>query len=284
MAVAAAAVLAILVWKAPLLVTLAQRSNVETLLLAFILVYVAYIFITTMPATIGGLRLVALRLLGTDRAQRRLQKKVQRDKKTTSRSYMNVIVRGPRDAPVEVPIADRFGKMGSLRLELAQIAFVDVPEELTHSTAQLVVKTLGKVAKLEGTELQPKVVYWDGLEEEAAHIYASEVGAFDRLERALDQKPLWPVARVDKEGIEELEKVMRGATQSLRESLLLPDVEYQAEFRIPVIPEPLALMQLSRRSQHADAVASMGCVSLVTIATLGLLVLLVVAPPWVPGK
>jgi hypothetical protein len=65
---------------------------------------------------------------------------------------------------------------------------------------------------------------------------------------------------------------------------MLPDVEYSAEFSIPVVPEPLAFMQLRREQPHADAVASLGSATLVLIAVLGIIGWLIVWPPWVPGK
>ena len=280
----AALAVVLIVWRAQLFVTLSQRTNVETLLIAFVLAYCGYIFLTTSPATLGALRLLAMRVRGRDRAQVSLQRKARNDRRETKRFYLNVVVRGPRKGAIVLPIEDSRGSLGTVRLDLAELAAVDVPEELTISAMQLVLKALAEVATLEGTDLKPKIVYWDGLDEEQAHIYASQVGAFDRLESALKTAPLWPVARLDDRGIERLRDVLRDATPLFRESLLLPDVEYEAEFTIPVIPEPLALMQLRRRTRHADAVASMGCVTLVTLAFLGLLTLFAISPPWVPGK
>jgi hypothetical protein len=284
LATAAIAVLVLVAWRIRILITLAQRSNVETLVIAFVVIFLAYVLITTAPATLGSMRILAYRALGTERAQRALQRKVRSDRKETKRSHMNMAVRGPGGRDVGIPIQDRFGKICDLELHLTEVVFRDAPEELTHSVLQLVVQTLAEVGTVEGTDHEPKVVYWDSIDESASEAYAAQVAAFSHLERALGKEPLWPQVRIDKAGIERLEEMLKEAAPTIRENLLLPDIEYSAEFTIPIIPEPFAFMQLSRRMEHADAVASMGCATLVALAILAVIAWIVVNPPWVPGK
>jgi hypothetical protein len=284
LATAAVAVLVLVAWRIRILITLAQRSNVETLVIAFVVIFLAYVLITTGPATIGAIRILGYRALGRERAQRALQRKVRSDRKETKRSHMNMAVRGPGGRDVEIPIQDRFGKICDLRLHLTEVVFQDAPEELTHSVLQLVVQTLAEVGSVEGTDHEPKVIYWDSIEESASEAYAAQVAAFSHLERALGKEPLWPQIRIDKEGIARLEEMLKEAAPTIRENLLLPDIEYSAEFTIPIVPEPFAFMQLSRRMEHADAVASMGCATLVALAFLAVIAWVIVNPPWVPGK
>ncbi len=283
LATAAVAVLALVVWRIRILVTLAQRSNVETLVIAFVVIFLGYLLVTTAPATIGAIRILIYRAMGTDRAQRALQRKARKDRKETKRSHMNVAVRAPGGRDVEIPIQDRFGKICTLKLHLTEVVFEDAPEELTHSVLQLVVDKLREVGTLDGTEHHPKVIYWDSLEEGQAEAYASQVGAFDRLEKALDKGRLWPAVRIDKDGVDAIQEMLKEAAPSIRENLLLPDIEYSAEFAIPIVPEPFAFMQLRRRLEHADAVASMGCATLVALAFLAAIAWILVNPPWVPG-
>jgi hypothetical protein len=284
LATAAIAVLVLVVWRIRILITLAQRSNVETLVIAFVVIFLGYLLFTTAPATFGALRILAYRAMGTARAQRSLQRKVRRDRKEDKRSQMNVAVRGPGGRDVEVPIEDGYGKICTLKLHLTEVIFEDAPEELSHSVLQLVVQALKEVGTLEGTEHEPKVIYWDSLDEGQAEAYASQVGAFDRLERALGKDGLWPAVRIDKEGVARIQRTLAQAAPSIRENLLLPDIEYAADFRIPIIPEPFAFMQLSRRMDHADAVASMGCATIVALVFLGAISWILINPPWVPGK
>src|SRR5438045_3959420 len=63
--------IALLAWKGQFFVTLTQRSNVETLILAFLLVFFAYLAVLAAPGAWGALRLAsfaALPYLGRDRA------------------------------------------------------------------------------------------------------------------------------------------------------------------------------------------------------------------------
>jgi len=48
--------IALLIWKAQLFVTLAQRSNVETLTIAFFLVFFAYLAALSAPGARGARR------------------------------------------------------------------------------------------------------------------------------------------------------------------------------------------------------------------------------------
>ena len=284
LATAAIAVLTLVVWRIRILITLAQRSNVETLVIAFVVIFLLYLLLTTAPATIGALRILGYRAMGAERAQPALQRKARSDRKDTKRSHMNVVVRGPSDQDVVVPVQDRYGKLCVLRLHLTEVVFENAPHELTHSVLQLVVQKLREVGTLEGTDHQPKVIYWDSLDEEQAEAYASQVGAFDRLEKALGKGSLWPAVRIDEHHVEQIRQLLEEAAPSLRENLLLPDIEYTAEFTVPIIPEPFAFMQLSRKMSHADAVASMGCATLVVLVFLATVSWVLINPPWVPGK
>ncbi len=70
---------------------------------------------------------------------------------------------------------------------------------------------------------------------------------------------------------------------ALLEEALLPDWEYEAEHKLPVIPEPLGLVSLGRSASRADPVATMGFATVMVLLTLAVAVLFVLRPPWVPG-
>jgi hypothetical protein len=278
------AVLALVAWRIRHFVTLSQRSNVETLLLAFVVILVAYLLVSTMRATIGAMVLLALRLAAPHRGQDWLQRRAARAARETKRAYLNVRVTGPAPGPIEVPIADDRGPLGRLRLADAEVALVEVPANLSHSVANLAVRVLARDGEPLDEAHEPRIVVWGVIDEEAAERYAAMVHAFARLEAALGHGPLWPAVRLGPAGIGALHRVMREAAPALREDVLLPDIEYSAQFSIPIVPEPLAFVQLTRRSEHADPVASLGAATLIVLVLLGLAAWLVVAPPWVPGR
>lgn len=58
-----------------MLITLAQRSNVETLVIAFVVIFLGYVLFTTAGATIGAVRILGYRAIGLERAQPALQRK-----------------------------------------------------------------------------------------------------------------------------------------------------------------------------------------------------------------
>lgn len=71
---------------------------------------------------------------------------------------------------------------------------------------------------------------------------------------------------------------------ALRDEAYLPDWEYSADHKVPLIPEPLGLASLTRTERSADPVASMGVAVAVVFMALVALVLLIVFPPWIPGS
>ena len=63
----------------------------------------------------------------------------------------------------------------------------------------------------------------------------------------------------------------------------MPDWEYAGEHKLPIIPEPLGLVSLSRSERRVDPVASMGCAVVVVLGTVLILAAFILFPPWVPG-
>ena len=61
-------------------------------------------------------------------------------------------------------------------------------------------------------------------------------------------------------------------------------MEYEGQHTLPIIPEPLAFVALSRQERRVDPLVSMGCAFAVTVGILALVVLFILLPPWVPGK
>jgi hypothetical protein len=265
------------------LVTLAQRSNVETLLIAFVAVLALYLLVTTAPSTAGSAAILVLRGLGHERGQRLMQRRIDRTEREDKRAYLNVIVKAPGGGTLDLPIEDEFGRIGELRLDGGEVGLIGVPGTLSISPVRLAVTLLDEQGDLDGTDCPPKIVFWASVGEGPSEAYGSQVRAFKRLEAALG-KPLWPAVSIGEEEVERLRQMLRQAAPHLREDCLLPDIEYETEFTIPIIPEPLALVQLRRSQQHSDAVASMGCATLVMLAILATLCGLLLWPPWVPGK
>jgi hypothetical protein len=117
LASACLALLSLLVLRLKLLVTLSQRSNVETLLILFFAAFVAVLLITTGPATVGALTLIGLRFVRAERRQRWIQAhRVEPHREERTLALLNLSVAGPGGV-LELPLEDGFGRLGRLRVQ-----------------------------------------------------------------------------------------------------------------------------------------------------------------------
>jgi hypothetical protein len=276
--------LAILVLRLKLLVTLAQRSNVETLLIGFFAVFVIVLLVTTGPATVGAVILLALRLAPRDRRERWIQAhRVQGARKERTVALLNLWVSGPKGA-LEVPLEDGFGRLGLLRVGGVELQVDDAPAAIAGPLFELAAALLDEVTEVDPHGSRLSLILWTNVDRSEAEAYQSQVRAFDRLAHVLETGPLWPTARVDAEGVERVRAVLAEAIPHLRETALMPDIDYAADFTIPLVPEPLAFVQIRRHESRADPVASIGCATLIVLAALAVAVWVVLFPPWVPSR
>jgi hypothetical protein len=284
LASASVALLAMLVLRLELLVTLSQRSNVETLLLLFFAAFVTVLLVTTGPATLGALTLFGLRCLRAARRQRWVQAhRVEGRRDARTLALLNLWVTGPEDA-LELPLEDGFGRLGLLRIRGVEMQFEDGPAAVAGPLFELATAVLGKVATRDPHGSPLSVVLWANVDRSEADVYRSQAHAFGRLAEALEKGPLWPTAVIDEEGVARLRAVLAEATPHLREAALMRDIDYAAEFSIPLVPEPLAFVQIHRSESRADPVASLGCATLMVLVALAAVVWVVLFPPWVPSR
>jgi hypothetical protein len=271
------------------LVTLAQRSNVETLLLAIVLALSVFYLVTTFRGFIGALRMAALNLPGLwsrDRAAIEKRKHdalpdggepfaVHLDKALESHSS---------SGPIRWRLADEIGELGEVELCRATATVKPRKHGLNNSVlAFLLGQVLGVLGKRTPSECVT-IAFWSNIDEEGASVYRSTVVAFGNLAQRLGGEPLWPTIRLGVAEIERIGEALRQVVPALRNEALLPDLEYEVEYTIPVLPEPLAFLQLRRSERRADPVLTMGyalvIMTLVLIAVIGV----VLWPPWVPSK
>jgi hypothetical protein len=284
LASACVALLALLVLRLKLLVTLSQRSNIETLLILFFAAFVTLLLITTGPATIGAVTLFGLRLLPGERRQRWIQAHgVEGVREERTVALFNLWVAGPENT-LELPLEDTFGRLGVLRIKGVELQLEDGPDAIAGPLFELVTAVLGEVVKRDPHGSPLGLVLWANVDRSEAEVYQSQVHAFGRLAQVLETRPLWPTAVIDEEGLARLRAVLREATPHLREAALMRDIDYAAEFSIPLVPEPLAFVQIHRSESRADPVASLGCATLMVLAALIAVGWVVLFPPWVPSK
>jgi hypothetical protein len=287
----ASTAIALIVLKGKFFVTLTQRSNVETLTLAFIILLFAYIGAVSSPGALGALKIAYYNLpawLGRDRAavERRKHEALRPKSGEANGVYLNCLVRreGQGDERVTIPLADSFGSMGSIIIDGARMTHKEAVQDGSNTLLAYFAERMQHLVRARDPEVNLQIVQWCSIDDEEALQYGSLVKFSVNLEKHLGAGPLWPVVRLAESDIERLTEEGTELCPILRDEAHLPDMEYEVEHRLPIIPEPLAFVSLSRTERRADPLASMGCALLVALSILALVVLFIVFPPWVPGK
>ncbi|MBF6589647.1 MAG: hypothetical protein IVW57_03830 [Ktedonobacterales bacterium] len=295
--------IALLIWQAQLYVTLSQRSNVETLTLAFFLLFFAYLAALSLGGTIGAARIAwyaLLARLGPDRAaveQRKLRAlRLATSADTPAAAALNRVLdleTQPRCA-FTLPVEDAVGSMGQILVDGAEITHRQTVKGgssavLAYFAAQVNAilaarGALGDGALGDDALADVQIVEWRNIDDEETEEYLSMVRFARNLERHLGTEALWPTYTLTTEECAELTARLRAICPALRNEAFLPHWEYQGEHKIPLIPEPLGLISLSRTEKRVDPLASMGCAMAVVAVVVAILVLLIIWPPWVPGK
>jgi hypothetical protein len=94
----------------------------------------------------------------------------------------------------------------------------------------------------------------------------------------------WPTVVITEAQRESLENDLSALCPALRSEAFLPDWEFQGEHKLPIIPEPLGIISLSRKEKRVDPLSAMvAAVSIVAIV-VALVIFFIVRPPWIPGR
>jgi hypothetical protein len=94
----------------------------------------------------------------------------------------------------------------------------------------------------------------------------------------------WPRVVLSRAQCAEIERQLSAICHALRNEGFLPDWEYSANHKLPLIPEPLGLLSLDRSEKRVDPLSSMGTAAAIVVAGAAIFAFVVLAPPWVPGS
>jgi len=277
--------LVMLVWRAQLYVTLAQRSNVETLVLAFLFVFFAYLTALSSRGAWGALHLARLSLGGDWLARQRRKTDALGPPSKASVVDLNVLLEHDQ-RPGEsftLTVADRGGSMGRLVVEGARLKYQPDYGGASNEVLAFVERQVSRLLRERGDDLDVDIVTWKNIDDEAAERYYGMVQFARNLERQLGKGELWPKVCLSAAELSELEGRLAEICPALRDEAFLPQWDYSAEHKLPIIPEPLGLVTLSRTYDRVDPSSSMGFAVLVVAVVVMLLVLFTIFPPWVPG-
>jgi hypothetical protein len=271
-----------------LFVTLSQRSNVETLTIAFFLLFFGYIALITGRGAWGGLRIAAFRLAARfgcdpDRVERRKIAALG-DASNRRAVAVNLLIEQAAHPgePFEVRVADDAGSVGTIWIEGARIEHRAGHREGSNELLAYFVRQVSAVLGSDPEELD--VVHWKAVDDEGWYQYVAGVESMRLLGRRLGGAPLWPRLTLSRAHCEELERRMSAICRAVRDEAFLPQLEYEGEHKIPIIPEPLGIISLGRHERRVDPLSSMGLALAIVAVAVALIVLFIVRPPWVPGR
>jgi hypothetical protein len=282
--------IALIVWQGQFLVTLTQRSNVETLLLGFFLVFFAYMALVSARGAWGAVRIARFALLARlsdDRVdvERRKAEAARHPPSNPPTGAMNLVVEqaGRPGEPFQLRAADAAGEVATLEVDGARLIHRDALGSDSNSLLAYFVEQVNEVLGERVGPARLDIVAWKTIDDELTESYLAQVRFARNLERQLGAEELWPKARLTDEDCHELERRLAAICPALRDETFLPDWEYEAEHKVPLIPEPLGIASLARTERRADPVTSMGCAAVVVLIALLAFGLLIAFPPWVPG-
>ena len=267
--------LVLLVWRGELFVTLTQRSNVETLTIAFFLVFFAYFTVITAPGALSGLRIMVLRLqqrfAGDHVAfeQRKQHRLGDRGEGPCVAVDKQLELDGHPGEPFEIDIGDDGGLFCHLRCDGVCLQQLDTFRTGSNNLFAYVVRGLAKRTRGELT-----IVQWSSTDNQNLAQYKAMASAL---------RASWPKLVMTREQLADFERELAALCPALREEVLLPDWEFEGEHKLPIIPEPLGIVSLSRSERRVDPLASLVAALAVVAVVLALIAYFVARPPWVPG-
>jgi hypothetical protein len=264
-----------------LFVTLAQRSNVETLTVLFLLVLYAYLGAISARGALGAARLAFYswrrRSSREPVAERRRQLGTLDARTDGPWAAVAKVLERTDGAPFRFELSDEAGYYGALEIDGARVRHL----ETASGSADLIAYFVRQIEEVTGEEIP--IVVWGQLDEDEGEKFLAQVEFGRALQRQLGAPPLWPTVAISGEQCAEVARRLAQIAPALLEEALLPDWEYQAEHKLPVIPEPLGFVSLARSAKRADPVATMGFATVMVLLTLAVIVLFVLEKPWVPG-
>jgi hypothetical protein len=184
--------------------------------------------------------------------------------------------------PFEIAIRDRFGSMGKLRIDGVRIDHIEAHRDGSNNMFPYFLRQVCSITGVPPEELE--VVEWKSIDDKSFHQYVAGVVATRAIGRKVGDDAVWPRLRLTVAHCDELERRMADICDALRDEAFLPHWEFEGEHKVPIIPEPLGVITLSRSERRVDPLSSMLSALVVVAAAVVLITWFIVRPPWVPGR
>ncbi len=278
------AIIVTILWRGQFFVTLSQRSNIETLTLAIVLVLAVYYVATTFSGFVGAIRMLVLNAGDRNREERkhRAMRPGRESKYVTF--DQEIRLQGKPDQNLTWEVADEAGKLGDIEIDGVKVTFYPQKDGISDTFFEFFADQIEDALKKRDLEASVQITQWSSIDEDQASSFYSIAQAFRQLERHLGTKePLWPTGEITQEEVEEIGRRIRELVPTLRSESLLPHVNYAVECNVPILPEPLGMVRLTRKENRADPLISMGCASIIMLFVMAILTFIILLPPWVPS-
>jgi hypothetical protein len=287
------AIVVTILWRVQFFITLSQRSNVETLTLAIILILALYYVFTTFKGFVGALRLLWLNspklfsrgAESVAQAEQRKQRAMHAGKESKYTCLDKVVrVQGKPEEAIKWQVVDKYGKLGELELDGVKLTYYPLKDGMNDSIFEFMIDQLEAALQKQDLEATLEIVQWSTIDQDQASAYHSTVQAFQNLEKQLGKGTVWPTVEITEEDKDKIQTEIERLVPALRNESFLPDVEYEVEYNVPVLPEPLGFFKLTRRENRADPLVTMGCAGITMLVIMAVLTFFILLPPWVPSK
>jgi hypothetical protein len=189
-----------------------------------------------------------------------------------------VELEGRRGGTWEIDVRDELGSFGKLRVHGVRIQLCDTFRGGSNTVLGYVAH---KLCTLTGADLS--IVHWGSTHEEKLREYVASSQALQAIGRTLDITS-WPTVTLTEEKRRALERDVSKLCPALRDEAFLPDWEFEGEHKLPIIPEPLGIITLSRSERRVDPLSTMTAALVIVLAVVGIITYFLARPPWVPGR
>jgi hypothetical protein len=273
-----------IVWRGQFFVTLSQRSNVETLTLAIILVLSIYYIVTTFKGLVGAVRIMVLNAGDRNREDRK-HRALPPGKESKFVTFdQEIRLEGNPNQPIQWEVGDEAGKLGEVEVDGVKCTYYPQKDGMNDTFFEFVADQIEEALKKRDLEAKVQITQWSTIDEDQASSFHSMAQAFRNLENQLGAtQPLWPTGLITQEDVEQIGVKIRELVPTLRNESLLPHLNYAVEYNVPILPEPLGMVRLTRRENRADPLISMGCAGIVMLFVMVVLTFIILLPPWVPS-
>jgi len=288
------AIIVAVVWRVQYFITLTQRTNVETLTLAIIFILALYYLVSTAKGFVGALRLIRYHIPSTLARDEEARLRVEKQKhnalmvggKTKSAFFDRAVrLQDNLDEPIKWTVGDDAGVLGTLVLDGVKASFEPKKDGISNSIFEFLATKIGQIMQQDDPNADLQVTQWSTIDQDAASAYFSTVLAFQNLEKQLGARhAIWPTVEITGADVATIGDELRKLAPALRSEAFLPDLEYAVEYNVPILPEPLGFMKLTRSDNRADPLITMGCAGIIMLFVIGLLVFFVIFPPWIPAR